>query len=198
MAITNYKDFLSLWLSGIISFFICCVDFTLTDGCCIQFAALLGRLNRSWFSGKLFTTKFENSKFLLCFGSLNLIEIASLINIFSTKKICSIYFQQILVYYFWCSYKCKSFTFTRFLIKVMLTKQFCLRYCVNLKPKSLYRSSSVESLCKFPINSCFFSEIFLFVYVAWFPFWFISESSWSAFPESIFSLFYPMFFLFWS
>ena len=62
---------------------------------------------------------------------------------------------------FRCNYKCKSFTFTQ---------QICLRHCVDLKEKSLERSSSVVSLCKLSINNCFLSEISLFVYDVWFPF----------------------------
>ena len=79
----------------------------------------------------------------------------------SIKLISSILFQQFLMRLFWCNYKCKSFTFTM---------QICLRQCVNLKEKSLERSSSVVSLCKLPINNCFLSEISLFVYDVWFPF----------------------------
>ena len=85
MAIANYKDFLSFRVSSIIPFFICCVYFTLTGGYCMQLVAsiTLGRLNRSWFSGKLFTTKLG---LLFCFGSFFLVEIASFINIFLPIK----------------------------------------------------------------------------------------------------------------
>ena len=152
-------------------------------------------MNRSWFSGKLFTKKLD---LLFCFGSCFLVEIVSFINSFLPRKPVPFTFSSS-----WCTFSGVTMNenpllFPILLIKGMLTEKFCIRYCANLKPKSLYRSSSAVSLCKFPIKNCFFSEISLFVCVVWFLFWFISESSWSGFSALVFCLFCLLFFLFWS
>ena len=115
-------------------------------------------MNRSWFSGKLFTTKLV---LLFCFGSCFQVEIASFINSFTlTKSISSSFGRS------WCTFSgvtinANLLLLLVLLIKSILTKQFCLRYCVDLKPRSLYRSSSVVWLCKFPINNCFYPYLYM-------------------------------------
>ena len=111
-----------------------------------------------------------------CFESFFLIEITSFINIFSPCKSIPFSFNSAWWTFSSVTINANPLLFPDLLMKSMLIKKFCLKYCADLKPKSSKRSFSLVSLCTSPINSCFFSEILLFVFNVWFPSWFPLKS----------------------
>ena len=118
-----------------------------------------------------------------CFKLFFLVEIASFINIFNQANVFHSVSKVPDALFLACNYEFKSFSFPGFInrrhaIQVVLLKVLRLSYTKEFV-KILFNCITVQV----SINSCFFSDIFLFVYDVWFLFWCSFESSWCEFFE---------------